>query len=741
MAGLLAMGIVCAACVDLTVPVWFLLWAITFGLLLVVLRFRRGGVRVPVLAACAVITLGALRFAVVSADRPNPALIDVANAGQAVELFGRVDAAPEHRLTGWRVPIHVIGLHTRQGSGALPTTVLLTSRTSLDSLQYGDYVRVAARLRLPHARRNPGGFDYARHLYLKGIDALAEPLGPVVRLETSASLLSPERWIAPVRRRIQAVFSAYLERIPRSLMLGFLIGDTGELPPTIMAMVRDAGTLHLLAVSGANVWLIVALVLWPLRLLRVPRWPKTLILLFVVVMFCVLARNEPSVVRASIMVAALLIGRLAHRPVHPINSLGAAAGIILLFAPLQLFRPGFQLSFAAVLAIVIVSRRVNQLRWLPRFSAVRGLVMMIVASVAATLATAPIIAWHFGEVPLVTLPANIAMIPLASMAVYLGAGLFFTNWISASLSHWLAIPLSKCLEWSVASAGYFSQLPVAVWRWPNPSPLAIACIYVVFILALNWRHRYRWYRPTVYLSLALFSLVVMRQLTGESPTGIRFALLDSGAQRYAALTDNERDVAWLADEAKPSYSLREWMIDPFRRSNGLVSDSVSYAPWRIVEAAYQNQVPGHADAPVVSWTRYTSAASHTGGTRRVWADRIAFKGRSIFHLRDYPTSPPGDAWLSTIIASDDVIVLPASLPHRMLFDLLSQFDHQRVILYGNSIPSRVPDQWLDSWRTRFPHIEFWATPVHGGMIVEWADRGIEIQPSLSETVWSDPSLQ
>ncbi|MGD8605367.1 MAG: ComEC/Rec2 family competence protein, partial [Anaerolineales bacterium] len=301
-------------------------------------------------------SLGGLRLSVATYGRPHPTLQELCALSHSVEVVGRIDGVPHTDQRGWRVPFTVQNISTSIGTVPVNARVLLRDDDSVCALGYGDRVRMRARFRTPTVRRNPGAFDYATYLYHRGIDALASPVGDIIQLGPRSSLWSPYRIIEPAREWIRETFTRYLAPVPRALILGFLLGDTEGLPRSVYRAVRDSGTLHLLAVSGANVWLIVGMLLLPLRLLRVPRWPRTLLLLIVVTLFSFLTRNEPSVVRASVMVAAILIGRLASRPIAILNAIGFAGTIILLFSPLHLFRPGFQLSFAAVIAIVVVSR-------------------------------------------------------------------------------------------------------------------------------------------------------------------------------------------------------------------------------------------------------------------------------------------------------------------------------------------------------------------------------------------------
>jgi competence protein ComEC len=186
------------------------------------------------------------------------------------------------------------------------------------------------------------------------------------------------------------------------------------MPDELYEAYRRSGTLHLLAVSGSNVWLVLG-VFWLLfRTLRFHRVVQIVLLLGILVVFCFVTRNDPSVVRAGVMAALVLIGLLFHRRIDMLNIIGASAVIILLFSPRHLFLAGFQLSYAAVIGILILVPRILQLfPGLTRWRAGRWGLTLAGSSVAATVATAPILALHFGVIPAISVIANLFMVPLA----------------------------------------------------------------------------------------------------------------------------------------------------------------------------------------------------------------------------------------------------------------------------------------------------------------------------------------
>jgi competence protein ComEC len=706
---LVAAGIVVCDRSDAGPAIWALLCLAALATSVGLFVVRRQMARLLAVFAVAgmLFSLGGLRLSVATFGRPDPTIQELCASNHAADIVGHIDGIPRTDQRGWRVPLAITHLHTSIGVIPLSARILLRDNDSVCVFRYGDRVRLRTRFRAPTVRRNPGAFDYADYLYHRGIDALASPVGDVKPLGPRSARWSPYRIIEPARVWIRATFTRYLAPMPRALILGFLLGDTEGLPQSVYRAVRDSGTLHLLAVSGANVWLIVGMLLLPLRLLRVPRWPRTVLLLIVVVLFSFLTRNEPSVVRASVMVAAILIGRLVSRPIAILNAIGFAGTIILLLSPLHLFRPGFQLSFAAVIAIVVVSQRARA--WLPRRRRwLRGLVAVILSSLAATTVTAPILAWHFGRVPLAGVIANVVMIPIASAAAYLGVGLLAVSAISDALAVLIAHPTSWLLLGFAYMADLFSRFPQSVLSWPEPSLWAVINFYLCLFLILGWRHRYRWLRPILYYALICVAVGIASDF-GQSKPEVAIAFPDAGSKRIIAVAQPDGKVIWQSHDGPIDENTRLWIIEPFQRT------VFPHAGAAVVKPPRSNSLPL---AELFAWQSDTVI---------VWPD-VTKSGTAV---------PPLPADLGKATA----IVLRANTPDHLVRRLIARLAPKMVLFAGGHPRAHYTDQWLARWRAHYPCIAFMSTITHGGVRLEWADAGLDFRPTIEIPVWRDPDFE
>jgi competence protein ComEC len=213
---------------------------------------------------------------------------------------------------------------------------------------------------------------------------------------------------------------------PRALVAGIALGDTGALPAGTKAELRASGLYHLVAVSGQNVALVIAFTLVSLGAVGVIGVPARLAALAVTLGYVLVTGAGPSIVRAGVAGGLVAVAWLGSRAVSRWHLLACGAAVVLALDPLELYDPGFQLSFSAVIAIFVVAPRL------------RGLLGQAAAvSVACTVVTAPIVWWHFGRASPLAIPANLLALPAVAPILWLA--------LVAMLAHavWppLAVPL------------------------------------------------------------------------------------------------------------------------------------------------------------------------------------------------------------------------------------------------------------------------------------------------------------
>jgi len=338
--------------------------------------------------------------------------------------------------------------------------------------------------------------------------------------------------VIPLRGYILDLFRKQIRGSERYLIAGFLIGETRFIPRQIYERFKDTGTLHLLAVSGSNVALVTGTVMLLFRLAGLPRRLLFALSLVVIVIFCQLSFNQPSVIRASLMIGLVLVGKIVYRKGSLVNIVAVAALLILLYDPLMLFDIGFQLSFVAAFSLVyflkhMLPRHRRRSRW-KRWVLDYGL-MIVLSSIVVQMMVAPILAHYFGRIPLITFLSNLVVIPVSSVAVVLSLLLVILAPIPF-LSDIIAVGTQFSLHLSIRAVDFFASLPFVKLSLSAPDLSTIIFYYcTLFALFAAIRSR-RNVRYLLAILLVWGSIAAWKSVVADWRGGAAVTFLDLGRQ-------------------------------------------------------------------------------------------------------------------------------------------------------------------------------------------------------------------
>ena len=185
-------------------------------------------------------------------------------------------------------------------------------------------------------------------------------------------------------------------------------GDRSDLDKSVLRDFSTIGIAHIVAISGLHVGFLVVLLMWFMKKMRFNKWTKLIVITISLSLYTIFCGASPSVVRASIMAIFLLLGNLLGKQTDNLNSVSLAGIIILLFSPLYIFDLGFLLSFAGVFGIFFLYPVFKDAFSFLKF---KWLIEGTALTLAADIATIPIIANAFGYVSLISLIANLFLVP------------------------------------------------------------------------------------------------------------------------------------------------------------------------------------------------------------------------------------------------------------------------------------------------------------------------------------------
>ena len=345
------------------------------------------------------------------------------------QIFGKITDWPDLKTNRTEIKIAIDSLG-RDNREPVKGAILLKITDTTTALQRGDRVEFQATIYPLKSRTDPGGFDYARYLKLRGVFGtvyLSTLLNVRVDKSRRGGIIGT---VDQIRFELTESFNRTLSPVSAALASGILIGETRNIPGGIYNRFRDSGTLHLLAVSGSNVALVILFIILILRPFSIKRSHRSVILIMVVFLFSLLSYGEPSVVRASLMAVLVLLATLVERRFDLNQIIATAALIILLVDPAQLFSVGFQLSFVTAWGLIFIVPKI-----IDRFPEHRNkkwfqwLIVPFIVSVVAQVCSMPLIAFYFDRVPAISVIANIIIVPLVSIAVVGSLFLFVVDLI------------------------------------------------------------------------------------------------------------------------------------------------------------------------------------------------------------------------------------------------------------------------------------------------------------------------
>ena len=369
--------------------------------------------------------------------------------------------------------------------------LLYLSKDSMSrSVDMGDQLLFHARIEKPVNRNDSSGFDYARYLMLRKISGVAFASSGSWKKQERRPELTLKQRALKVRERIVEEYRSWGWSGDRLAVLSALtIGHKAELDDDLRERYSVAGISHVLALSGLHigiVWMLVGFLLAPLERNRLGSWLKWVVSTVFLWCFAFVAGLEASVVRAVVMCMLMGLGRVAGSRALSLNTWGIAAFFMLLYNPFYLFDVGFQLSFLAVLFILLYYPLVYRL--LPSENRLcRWGWGVVSVSMSAQLGTAPLVMYCFSNFSVYFLLANVVASVLVPLIVGLGFLALFLSFVP-----FLQVWVVKALGWLVdginLTAHEISGWPLASLSGADVSMVEVGWMYGLLFFAWNcWK--------------------------------------------------------------------------------------------------------------------------------------------------------------------------------------------------------------------------------------------------------------
>ncbi|MFN3869264.1 MAG: ComEC/Rec2 family competence protein [Hyphomicrobiaceae bacterium] len=387
--------------------------------------------------ATAMLALGAAGFALVTLRTgvvTSPVLVSEL---PAAELRGFVTLVEPRAEGGARVTLRVTNI-AGLDTASTPHRVRLSVPGPRTALSPGEAIVVVARLSPPATAAVPGGYDFARYAFFQRLGGVGYALQPPRRDDAAGRAPASMRLAAAietVRQAINARIAAVLPGETGAIAAALITGERGAISNATNEAYRDSGLFHILSISGLHMAIMGGSVFWVVRFflalapgiaLRRPtkKWAAVVALL-ASLGYLAISGGSFATIRSFIMIAVMFLAVLLDRPAIAMRNVAVSALVILVIYPESLLDAGFQMSFAAVVALVAAyealrdrladrERRLGLGLWLKGALFFGGIVF---STLVASAAVAPFAAYHFHKSQQYAVIANLIAVPLTNLVV------------------------------------------------------------------------------------------------------------------------------------------------------------------------------------------------------------------------------------------------------------------------------------------------------------------------------------
>ncbi len=543
---------------------------VILSLLTIFAHFRRSNLLTP-LIFLTLMAGGATRYGVKAWLLPSHHISRVIGSGW-VTLEGQVSSDPDfdgHRtrfkLKSERIHFRGRGISTRGG-------ILVKATIPPQLIHYGNRLELQGWLSEPPSAANPGQFDYRNYLHQHGTYKLMTIRNPS-RVKLLGQGGNPIRYhiLSPLRRFFLSSIDSHLRGDPAHLLKGILLGERKGLSKRVQRAFADAGVIHVLAVSGLHVGLVITIFLTLFRALRLGFRPSSLATILVLAAYCGVAQFRPSVVRSSIMGTLILWGLCMQRKTNLLNSIGAAGLLILLLNPQSIFDIGFQLSFMATISIVYLYPRLRELspRPLREGGALRRWLWgSLLVSLSAQLGIIPLLISHFHRVPLISPLSNLLIVPLVGVSLALGLASSAASILSLKLDYIFSAANWLFLKLTLWLTALLSRIPCSSISVPQPPPVVIGFYYLLLIPLAYIKSSLKARKALLVITLILANLLSWKgALKGKDSLKVTFLAVGEGSSTVIQLPGGGTIVVDGGGK-KRGFNFGERVVIPYLQSIG-----------------------------------------------------------------------------------------------------------------------------------------------------------------------------
>nr|WP_275580401.1 DNA internalization-related competence protein ComEC/Rec2 [Metabacillus iocasae] len=487
------------------------------------------------------------------------------------EFHGIIASSPS--INGDRLSFQFSTLNEK----VIATYTLSTEREKqrIADLEMGMNCFVTGKLVVPERARNERAFDYHQYLHHKKIHWMLQ----VNRIDDAAcqkkSIGFMHRLLSFRQQGIQYIDATFDETVS-PFMQALIYGERKEMDNNVLKAYQQLGVIHLLAISGLHVGLLIGVCFYLLIRIGLTRERTITIIMCVLPIYTLFAGAAPSVIRASFMTMLVLLSLKLKDRLIPIDALSMACMLMLLINPYYVFQVGFQLSFTVSFSLILCSHSIIQKQK-------TFLRQLFIVSTIAQLGSLPLILYHFYEISLISLPLNMLFVPLYSILILPLCFLtLFSTLLLPFVGEIFESILSLLIAMSVECTSLLSSISVLQLTLGALSVYMLLSLYGTIIYLFYKMEQSLQIKPLVGAIGTIMLLICMQSFIGHfNPYG-KVTMIDVGQGDSILIELPFRKAVYLIDtggmvpfekeawqEKKTPFEVGEDVVVPYLKSRGI----------------------------------------------------------------------------------------------------------------------------------------------------------------------------
>ena len=380
------------------------------------------------------------------------------------------------------------------------------------SIDYGSQLLLFRKPERFRNSGNPGSMDYQRYAFLNGYSfRVFANKKDFLLLDQIGSADPFKKFLIESRKNICTILRQY---IPDTQVYGLaealLIGYKEDLDQDLVRAYSNTGVVHVIAISGLHLgllYLILKILIHPLTVIRRTKWLKSAVIIILLWVFSLMTGGSASVLRSAVMFTAILAGESLSRKISIYNCLAASAFLLLCYKPHWLFDIGFQLSYSAVLSILLFMKPVYNITFIPN-KILDYFWQLCSVTIAAQILTTPVSIYYFHQFPVYFLLANFIAVPLSGI-ILIAELMLCCLYLFPEIATPLGYIIYGLIDLMNRSIVEIDQLPFSTIKQIHCSFFQLVLIYASIISVTVFFH----YRLRSGFHVCLISLLLITVIT------------------------------------------------------------------------------------------------------------------------------------------------------------------------------------------------------------------------------------